>query len=272
MDIDEYISNKRSDQSKIDLEEAKRRLAEEKRRLRDEERKMMELEKTYDNPPNKRVPGQPMQPWMVWNLIILFLVLLTFVINLSVALLHEHTPVASESGLAKTATGAAVTQTKQGTTGNSTTTNPAPVPTTQIIQTNLSTTQNAEPTPDFDLFLLYDKDLPADPSAPKADPLPQGGIIINGTDTIYYNIVLRSKEKDNLRCDADRTTILNQGKDTDTKYYSGIKMDPFEKEELPNSVRGVGDVEVDWEFQCRFEGYLAASKKKAKFSLTIEGG
>ena len=263
MDIDEYISEKRSSESKRDLEEAKKRLALEKRRLAEEERRMHELERYQEVP--RRVPGQPMHPWMVWNFLILFLVILGFVINLAVALLHEHATTATveeKTNSLSEVTGAAVVNTT------------AVKPTTVAAPVQTATSQSAldlEPVPDFGVFLLYNEQLPAQPSSSKADLLPQGGIIINGTDTLYYNVVVRNKEKDNVRCDADKTTTINEGKDVDSKYYSGLKLDPFEKEELPNSVTGVGDIKVDWAFECRFEGHLKTEKKRTWFSLTLEG-
>ncbi|MBI2110113.1 hypothetical protein HYT58_03005 [Candidatus Woesearchaeota archaeon] len=212
----------------------------------------------------KNAHQKPRESWKKPN----GLIGLTFVISLSVALLHEHTEstTGTNNPSSLTSTTGAVTA-GQNTTA-ATTVKPATVNTTA---TQTQNTIDAEPIPDFELFLLYSEADPANPSAVKSDPLPQGDIAINGTDTIYYNIVLRNKEKDYVRCDGDRITTINKGKDEDDTYYSKLKLDPFEKEELPNSISGVGDIEVEWIFSCRFEGRLKEETNKAKFSFTLEG-
>ncbi len=84
MEIDEFLQEKRAMEAKERLEEAKRKLKEEKEHLREEQKKLRESSRGDRFPEDDSQPAKKsdfgLKPWMLWDLIILFVALVLFVI------------------------------------------------------------------------------------------------------------------------------------------------------------------------------------------------
>jgi hypothetical protein len=260
MEIDEYIHQKKAVEAKQTLEEAKKRLREEKEKL-NEVRKKARLRDRDDDPvyipPLSNNSGIMIKPWMIWNtiffLIIIALVLFFFTKSddnkLSQAEVQkliedakkEQEELAKEKELEEKIKSLEEKIKKE---------EQEPI----LIETSLP--------PVFTLDAIDVTD-----SNDKKDIGHKGAITVenNGTEA-KYELIIKNSEKAVIICDADRTI---EGK-TKTDLLRNIKLDAYEKEDIPQEVTGTGKIEIEWIITCHFDDKTEKNTERIQFDYFFD--
>ncbi|MEK6812963.1 MAG: hypothetical protein AABX86_02495 [Nanoarchaeota archaeon] len=263
MDVDDFLQEKRASEAKERLEEAKRKLREEKERLKEELRKQKESARSerfqsMSHHPDDRhqiqqvhaIGGPGLKPWMLWDLIILGLVLILFV----VAMLYPR-PAADAEEIQKIVNEkTTMLQNQINDLKANMTAKPAAKPTSKPKVTiapateeeteELETDQNS-PVPLVD-FTGYVEDT----SGNRA-----GEIEANGSE-VKYSLIIQNLKTDNQVCKIDR---IKDGEET-KNYASNVIIKAKEKDKSTYSVTEKGTTNFIYNIRCAFAEYNEESK------------
>ncbi|HLD02733.1 MAG TPA: hypothetical protein VJC07_03480 [Candidatus Nanoarchaeia archaeon] len=268
-DIDEYLQSRKLQEAEEALEEAKRRLADEKNHLKDEQKKAKVKESRHhedssddDHPHSSHHDSDDegssysLKPWMLWNLIILCLIIILFGVSMfypkSEAVDYAKIDTAIDSKLQAQQKEITSLKTQLADKADDSADKKA-------AEKALADLESAAVGP---RFTLNAKDEEGNTIGNK------GSVeLINGT-TIDYLLIVENKEKEIIRCDADRKINNN----TKTKYFENLKVGVLEIEDIPQEVTNStsNTVKVIYEFSCHFEDDTDTSDQSIEFTSTFK--
>lgn len=270
MDVDDFLQEKKALEAKERLEEAKRKLKEEKERLREEQKKLRGSQRSEriseDDNSGKNPSDYRLKPWMLWDLIILFVALGLFII----AMIYPQTP-----------TGAAVLDNpeiqdyidqkvseKVASLETEVENVKQDIEEKEVLQEKKEDVKNAvttaaetneDPVPLIDFTAII---------------VDQVGNIAaeienNGSDEIVYELVIENLNKnDHMVCKTDRIKDGEETKD----YASNIYVKMGEKDESLYRVTDAGTTNFVYKVRCAFAEYSYQQKLEpiSGFSKDIE--
>ena len=247
MDVDDFLQEKRAAEAKERLEEAKKKLREEKERLREELKKQKEtarserFQSAAQHPDDRHIQSRSLEaglkPWMLWDLIVLGLVLILFILGMiyprpgadttqQKALEDKVTALQNQlNDLKANFTPKAAAQKKSA---------------SPLITAPETEAESTAPIPLVDIT-GYAEDTAGNRAAE---------IEVNGTE-IKYSLVIESLSADNQVCKIDR---LKDGELTQN-FAANVIVKAKEKDKSTYSVTEKGSTNFIYNIRCAYAKY-----------------
>lgn len=267
-DIDEYLQGRKISEAEEALNDAKKRLEEEKARLKEEQKRAKVKEKEAakhkvverhteistdaESTEESVSSGYRMQPWMLWNLIILGLVIILFGVSMFYPKNIDDAAVNSIVDQ-KLAAQRATTESELNTLEKKIDSGLNPVQEKKVVTSVVESTNAVGPK-----FLLNAKDI-------SGTIIGNKGVVdvINGTKT-EYTLIIENKEKKTIRCDADRSINGNDKK----TVFKNLKVEVSAPEDIPAEiVKDEASMKLKFDFSCHFEDDDSADPATTKQSI-----
>ncbi|HLD15369.1 MAG TPA: hypothetical protein VJB94_02205 [Candidatus Nanoarchaeia archaeon] len=271
MEIDDFLQEKKAHEAKERLEEAKRKLREEKERLKEEQRKLKEGNKSANNSEDKpaKEPGEyALKPWMLWDLMILALVAIFFVI----AMLYPK----GAAGVSREDTLKIIDEKTAKIDELTKTVDTLKEDVRKLGATPIDATSGQELDKEVRDALITSADTPKGLSdftikiEDSAGNEATGGTIeANGTE-IKYKVIVQNLETKDLKCKVNK--IIDNGSPSEIGYFH---VDKVAKETLTQDYTKKGTSQLKYSAKCAYaklevEKWVETSDYSKELDATLE--